>query len=90
MQFMQDMSDCGDVLRDELGAIRINYAMFGNVEPALHAHLFPRRSDEPPAQLTAQPWALDWAAAAAFDPLLHGELRDRLSEAVRARVVGAR
>jgi diadenosine tetraphosphate (Ap4A) HIT family hydrolase len=89
MQFLQDMAECGDVLRDQMGAVRINYAMFGNVEPALHAHLFPRRSDEPAAQVTAQPWALDWEAAASFDSSLHRELRERLSAAIRARVSGA-
>jgi len=35
--------------------VRINYALFGNLEPALHAHVFPRRADEPAATRTAQP-----------------------------------
>jgi diadenosine tetraphosphate (Ap4A) HIT family hydrolase len=89
-QFLQDMADCGDVLRDVLGAIRINYAMFGNVEPALHAHLFPRYHDEPSEQATAQPWALDWTAARAVDPSRDGPLITLLANAIRQRVDGSR
>ena len=48
-------------------AVRINYAIYGNVEPALHAHVIPRYADEPEALRTAQPWAYDWASAAPFD-----------------------
>jgi diadenosine tetraphosphate (Ap4A) HIT family hydrolase len=83
------MAALGDVLKLECGAIRINYAIFGNVEPALHAHLFPRRSDEPAELVTAQPWAWNWAAAPLFDAALHGALRGRLSAAVVAAIPGA-
>ena len=83
------MALCGDVLQLEFGAVRINYAMFGNVEPALHAHLFPRRLDEPSEQVTAQPWALDWKGAPRFDPLLHGELMIRLRNRLREKVPAA-
>ncbi len=31
----------GDALMAATAAVRINYAIFGNLEPALHAHLFP-------------------------------------------------
>jgi diadenosine tetraphosphate (Ap4A) HIT family hydrolase len=67
LQFLADMATLGDALRDATGALRINYAMFGNLEPALHAHLVPRYAHEAPALRTAHPWAYDWAAAAAFD-----------------------
>jgi len=88
--FLADMASLGDVLQQECGAVRINYAIFGNAEPALHAHLFPRRADEPAALLTAQPWAWDWAAAPPFQPAAHGPLLERLRQAVLARVPGAR
>jgi diadenosine tetraphosphate (Ap4A) HIT family hydrolase len=83
------MAACGDVLRDVMGAVRINYAMFGNVEPALHAHLFPRRLDEPAEQVTAQPWALDWSTAPAFDLEHHRPLIERLQRALRDQLPGA-
>ena len=88
--FLADMAALGDVLLAECAAVRINYAIFGNVEPALHAHLFPRRADEPPALATLQPWAWDWLSAPAFDTTHHGALRDRLRVRVRAAIPGAR
>ena len=69
----------GDAVLAATGAVRINYALFGNVEPALHAHVFPRRADEAPDIRTAQPWALDWQAAPQFSPASHGELQRRIA-----------
>ncbi|GMU68229.1 MAG: hypothetical protein KF790_11755 [Steroidobacteraceae bacterium] len=67
VQFLADMVRLGDALLRVTGAVRINYAIFGNLEPALHAHVIPRYADEPEAMRTAQPWAYDWARAARFD-----------------------
>jgi diadenosine tetraphosphate (Ap4A) HIT family hydrolase len=66
-QFLMDMTKVGDALLKVSGALRINYAIYGNVEPALHAHIIPRYLDEPEELRTAQPWAYDWNAAPAFD-----------------------
>jgi diadenosine tetraphosphate (Ap4A) HIT family hydrolase len=66
-QFLVDMARLGDALLKVTSAQRINYAILGNVEPALHAHVIPRYADEPEAQRTAHPWTYDWAAAPAFD-----------------------
>jgi diadenosine tetraphosphate (Ap4A) HIT family hydrolase len=65
--FLADMCHLGDAVLAATGALRINYAMFGNVEPALHAHVIPRFSDEPADKRTAHPWAYDWPAARQFD-----------------------
>lgn len=74
-QFLADMALIGDALIASTAAVRINYAIFGNVEPALHAHVFPRRAGEPVATRTAQPWAFDWSLAPAFSAAAHGELK---------------
>lgn len=76
--FLLDMTRLGDALLKVAGAIRINYAIFGNVEPALHAHVIPRYADEPEKLRVAQPWAYDWAAAPAFDRGAHHELAETL------------
>jgi diadenosine tetraphosphate (Ap4A) HIT family hydrolase len=78
-QFLADMARVGDAVLAATGALRINYALFGNAEPALHAHVFPRHADEAPGMRTAQPWALDWQAAPEFSPALHGELQRRIA-----------
>jgi diadenosine tetraphosphate (Ap4A) HIT family hydrolase len=88
-QFLSDMAAIGDVLLAELSATRVNYAIYGNLEPALHAHIFPRRQDEPAAVRTAQPWALDWQGAEPFSVNRHAPLLDRLRRAVCAAVPGA-
>jgi diadenosine tetraphosphate (Ap4A) HIT family hydrolase len=62
--FLSDMSRLGDALLKVTGAARINYAIFGNQDPALHAHVIPRYLDEPEGLRTEQPWAYDWSAAA--------------------------
>ena len=82
-QFLLDMSHLGDALMLTTSPVRINYAIFGNVEPALHAHVIPRYRTEPEAMRTAHPWTYDWNTAPAFDsataaPLLKA-LRAELS-----------
>jgi diadenosine tetraphosphate (Ap4A) HIT family hydrolase len=79
LQFLEDMASLGDALLNVTGALRINYALFGNLEPALHAHVFPRYADEPAATRTAQPWALDWGAAPEYCESDYGDLKRRLA-----------
>lgn len=79
--FLSDMSRLGDALLKVTGAARINYAIFGNQDPALHAHVIPRYLDEPEPLRTQQPWAYDWNAAppferAAMQDLAEGVLRE--------------
>ena len=73
------MAAAGEAVKQVTGAYRINYAMFGNVEPALHAHIFPRHAMEPEGTRTAQPFALDWTGAPAYSDAVHGELKRRLA-----------
>jgi diadenosine tetraphosphate (Ap4A) HIT family hydrolase len=81
--FLDDMSALGDAVLKVTGARRINYALFGNAEPALHAHVIPRFDEEPEALRSAHPWSYDWSAAPRFNPAEHG----RLLEAIRAALI---
>lgn len=76
--FLADMAALGDAVLAATRAVRINYAIFGNQDPALHAHVIPRYHDEPAPFVTAQPWAYDWDRAPRFDREEHRELRDRI------------
>jgi diadenosine tetraphosphate (Ap4A) HIT family hydrolase len=78
--FLLDVARLGDALLKVTGALRINYAILGNQEPALHAHVIPRYSDEPEQLRAAHPWAYDWARAPAFDSAAHGQLAEGLRE----------
>lgn len=83
-RFLDDMAALGDAVLAVTGAARVNYAMFGNVEPALHAHVVPRFVHEPEDLRRAHPWAYDWSRAEPFDLLRHAALRDALREALAA------
>jgi diadenosine tetraphosphate (Ap4A) HIT family hydrolase len=84
-QFLSDMALIGDSLLAVTAGLRVNYAIFGNVDPALHAHIFPRHASEPEATRTAQPWALDWNIAPSYSEALHGELKRRIAADIKRR-----
>lgn len=77
-QFLLDMSRLGDALMRVASPLRINYAIFGNVEPALHAHVIPRYRSEPEAMQTRHPWAYDWNEAPEFDAAASAPLIESL------------
>jgi diadenosine tetraphosphate (Ap4A) HIT family hydrolase len=72
------MARLGDAVYRVTRAVRVNYALFGNVEPALHAHVFPRYADEPAHLAAANPWGYDWGAAPRFDAARDHELMEGL------------
>ena len=82
LAFLADMARLGQAVLGLTGAIRINFAIFGNVEPALHAHVIPRYEDEPAHLVKANPWGYDWNAAPRFEPEADGDLL----LAIRARL----
>ena len=71
-----DMTRLGDALLKVTGAVRVNYAILGNLDPALHAHVFPRYTDEPENMRILQPWAYDWEAAPPFDRAAYQDLAE--------------
>jgi diadenosine tetraphosphate (Ap4A) HIT family hydrolase len=81
-QFLRDMALLGDAVFKVTGALRINYAMFGNVEPALHVHVIPRYTNEAAELKTAHPWMYDWAQAPLFDVHRDGVLLIQLRAAL--------
>ena len=76
--FLTDMGRLGDALLKVTGAIRINYAMFGNEQPALHAHVIPRYSHEPEPLRSRHPWCYDWSAAPVFERPAYQDLAEGL------------
>lgn len=87
-RFLADMGLIGDAVLSVTGAVRINYEILGNAEPALHAHVVPRALDEPEA-LRARPiWFHDWEAAPPFDPVVHGETLRLIGQAIDRLLMG--
>lgn len=84
-RFLCDMAAAGDALLTVTGAVRINYEMLGNLEPALHAHLFPRYRDEPETNRTKPIWFYDWESARLFDAKFDRAFMDRLRAELNRR-----
>jgi len=55
--FLKDMALIGDALMEVTGAYRINYAIAGNMDPFLHAHIVPRYLSEPEDFRKGLPWS---------------------------------
>ena len=66
-QFLEDLTAIGDALLGLTSAVRINYEVLGNLEPALHGHVIPRYQNEPDELRTKPIWFHDWEAAPKFD-----------------------
>jgi diadenosine tetraphosphate (Ap4A) HIT family hydrolase len=87
-QFLTDMAIVGDALLEVTGSFRINYAVLGNSDPYLHAHIVPRYMDEPEAQRKNTPWSYspEEMNARMFDPARDQELMGKIKEAVQKRL----
>ena len=83
-QFLEDMATIGDAVIAVTGAVRANYGIYGNVDPFVHAHIWPRYAEEPdelrlitPMQF---PGDIRGAEENLYDPARHDALRDALRE----------
>ncbi len=56
-EYLCDMATVGDALLEVTGAYRINYAIAGNTDPYLHAHIVPRYMTEPEELRKGLPWS---------------------------------
>ncbi|MEX0962759.1 MAG: hypothetical protein WDZ52_01780 [Pseudohongiellaceae bacterium] len=83
--FLYEMSVVGDVILEITAAVRINYEMLGNVEPALHAHIFPRFDDEPIALRTKPVWLYDWDNAPEFNVERDREIMESIGQGLEQR-----
>lgn len=86
-QYLQDMSIIGDAILEVTGAYRINYAIMGNSEPVLHAHIVPRYINEPSEYRKGLPWSYpkEVLESKIFDKERDGLLIKRISCAVNKR-----
>jgi diadenosine tetraphosphate (Ap4A) HIT family hydrolase len=57
VEYLCDMVTVGDALLEVTGAYRINYAIAGNTDPYLHAHIVPRYLSEPDELRKGLPWS---------------------------------
>jgi diadenosine tetraphosphate (Ap4A) HIT family hydrolase len=83
-QYLLDMSRLGAAVRAATGCRRINYSILGNLDPFLHAHIWPRYEWEPAPYKTAPPtdYPLETRAdpAQRFDAAKHADLQRAIAE----------
>jgi diadenosine tetraphosphate (Ap4A) HIT family hydrolase len=86
-QFFLEMTAIGDALLATTDAYRINYEILGNSEPALHAHIFPRRITEPDQYRVGPVFAYPKAERESrpFDPVRDNRLLRLLRDFLEAK-----
>ena len=87
-EYLCDMAMVGDALIEVTGAYRINYAILGNSEPVLHAHIIPRYMDEPQEYRESIPWSHPKAVrnSLLFDLERDKPLMEQLKQAILKRL----
>ena len=91
--FLRDMALLGRALQDMTSCARVNYSVYGNTDPFLHAHVFARYGWEDAEKAKSPVW-LSYSAqerdAVEFNLEQHGplgaNLRTRLLELMSTRL----
>jgi diadenosine tetraphosphate (Ap4A) HIT family hydrolase len=87
-EYLCDMATVGDALLEITGAYRINYAIAGNSDPFLHAHIVPRYMTEPDEFRKGLPWSYPHSErnSILFDFERDRPLMQKLRDAIEKRV----
>jgi diadenosine tetraphosphate (Ap4A) HIT family hydrolase len=85
--YLCDMSLVGDALMDVTRAYRINYAILGNYDQVLHAHIVPRYLNEPDEFRLQGPWSYpqETMDSVLFDCERDRDLMHQLRDAIGKR-----
>jgi diadenosine tetraphosphate (Ap4A) HIT family hydrolase len=86
--YLCDMAIVGDALLEVTGAYRINYAIMGNSDQVLHAHIVPRYLNEPDEFRLNVPWSYpqEVMSTLLFDLDRDKDLMSKLNDAIKKRV----
>lgn len=86
--YLCDMAIVGDALLEVTGAYRINYAIMGNSDQVLHAHIVPRYRNEPDEFRLNVPWSYpqEVMSTLVFDLDRDKDLMSKLNDAIKKRV----
>ncbi len=87
-EYLCDMATVGDALLEVTGAYRINYAIAGNTDPYLHAHIVPRYMSEPEELRKGLPWSHphEEMDAILFDLERDKPLMEKIRQAIQHRL----
>jgi diadenosine tetraphosphate (Ap4A) HIT family hydrolase len=87
-QYLYDATIIGDALLEVTDADRINYEILGNLDPALHTHIFPRYRQEPESYQKGPIYYYprEQRASRPFDRERDRKLIQQLAEAIRSKL----
>ncbi len=84
-EYLAEIARIGEVIQAVTQAKRMNYAIYGNLDPFLHTHVWPRFESEDPSVATkpplSHPESLRDDPIHRFDQVKHGNLRERIKTA---------
>jgi diadenosine tetraphosphate (Ap4A) HIT family hydrolase len=87
-EFLADMARLGRAVSAACRPRRINYAIYGNTAPVLHAHVIPRYDWEPADRVTQPVWTYPVAQwrdmPLDYDPAPHVAIREAIGAALSA------
>ena len=72
-QLMDEVASVAKAVGTEFRAVKVNYALLGNLIPHIHWHVIPRLADDPAPRETV------WSFAHASEPLGADERRQRIA-----------
>lgn len=82
--FLEDMAKLGDAVLAATDAVRINYSIYGNLDPFLHAHVVPRYENEPEEYRSIPPMSIPaevrGASEHAYNPAKHDGIRQAIED----------
>ena len=82
-RYLADMAVLGEAVIAATGCARVNYGILGNLDPFLHAHVWPRYEWENPEYRTEGPWSYSEEYRTmpehAFTVEHHGAMRDQIA-----------
>jgi len=85
--FLDDMGLLGEAVAQVCAPHRVNYSIYGNTDPYLHAHVVPRYAWEAPERLSRPIWTYPtelWTNPAhIYDEEKHGGLAKRIATALK-------
>ena len=91
--FLLDMSLLGDAIQAVCKPSKLNYSVYGNSDPFLHAHVFPRYESEPTDIKPFPVWAYGkdiWRRPESqYTDDKHGAMRQQIAEHLMARMKDA-
>ncbi len=84
--FLGDMGVLGEAVAKVCAPRRVNYSIYGNTAPFVHAHVVPRYDWEAPERVVMPIWQYTkevWdTPATAFSEEKHGGLKQRIADAL--------